>query len=980
MKKARSVAAAVALLGAAWACSRAGDPSGSTDASDHGGAAGSAGAGGSTSAGGSAGAGGSVGAAGSGGAGGAPGSGGGPPSADASRDGAGGAPEVPTDARANGVTLSVSGGTLRVELCTDSIVRVAFARSEAFFARDSVAAAPKKCSSPVAQVGNDESDIILTTRLLKVHVTRATGAVSFHDASDQLIVSEANGGGRTLTPAQVQGEATTSVRQEWAPNADESLYGLGQHQQGLLDIKGYDLDFHPYNTEVFIPFLVSSRGYGILWDNTSFTRFGDLRAPAPVPGVSYDPSGNLSGADAGVGSLNWSGAVQASTTGDYLFYTYSSGTIQLDLNGQRVIDHWRQGWLPGTDIARVHLQAGQSIPVRLQWTSDIGVDVIRFAWKTPVDGATTSLWSEVGDGVDYYFAYGPELDQVVSGYRRLTGQAPMMPAWAYGFFQSRDRYMTSQDSLDVLQGFRSRGIPIDVIVQDWQYWVAAGWGSHQFDATRFADPVGWINAIHSTYHARLMLSVWAKFYSGTANFNALNGAGFLYRPNLAEPALDFLGHIFSYYDAFNAGARQMYFAQIQSALFSKGVDGWWADASEPDIDEDVADKASPERHLETLRAHMNPTALGTASRVLNAYSIHNSRAFYEGQRAAAPNQRVFLLTRNGYAGQQRYGAATWSGDITSTWTAMRKQIAAGLGFSLSGMPYWTMDIGGYAPPARFSATTPTAANLTEWRELNARWFEFGAFVPIFRVHGQAPVREMWQFGGDTSPTYLAELKFDRLRYRLLPYVYSMAGAVTQDDATIMRPLVMDFPSDAAARNVVDEYMFGPALLVCPVTTYQASARSVYLPPSAGWYDFWSGARTSGGQTISAPAPYDAIPVYVRAGSILPTGPDLQYVGEKPADPVTLYVYAGADGAFSLYEDQGSTYDYEHGEFTRIPIQWKDATRTLTIGARVGTFAGMPASRTFNVILVAPDRPVGFSFTPQVDRTQVYTGAAATLSL
>jgi alpha-D-xyloside xylohydrolase len=967
-----SVCATALLVAASFTCSR--------DAGDNGGAAGAVGP--DSAAGGTRGTSGAGTAGAIGGAGGAGAIGGARPG-DAARDvssGGAGATAVSADASSNAVTMTIGDAKLRVELCTDSIVRVAFAKSDAFFTRESVATAPKKCTAPLGKVTTFDGEIVLATPELKVHVARATGAISFRDASDQVILSEMGDGGRGLTAAQVQGEATNNVRQQWQPNADESLYGLGQHQQGLLDIKGYDLDFHPYNTEVFVPFLVSSGGYGILWDNTSFARFGDLRNPALVPGVPYDASGNLSGADAGMGAINWQGSVTAPATGDYLFYTYSSGTIALDVAGQRVIDHWRQGWLPSTDVARVHFVAGQSYPVHLQWTSDIGVDFVRFSWKTPTDSATTSLWSEVGDGIDYYFVRGPELDQVVSGYRTLTGQAPMMPAWAYGFFQSRDRYMRSQDSLDVLQGFRTRGIPIDVIVQDWQYWAPAGWGSHQFDATRFPDPAGWISAIHDTYHARLMLSVWAKFYSGTATFNALNAAGFLYQPNLTEPALDFLGHNFSYYDAFNANARQLYFSQIRDALFNKGVDGWWADASEPDIDEDVPDKASAARHLETLRAHMNPTAAGTASRVLNAYSLHNSRAFYEGQRAAAPNQRVFLLTRSGFAGQQRYAAATWSGDITSSWTALRKQIPAGLGFSLSGIPYWTMDIGGYAPPARFSLAAPTAANLAEWRELNARWFEFGAFAPIFRVHGQAPAREMWQFGGDTSPTYLAELKFDRLRYRLLPYIYSLAGAVTQDDATIMRPLVMDFRGDVQARSVVDEYMFGPALLVCPVTAYQARTRSVYLPGAGVWYDFWSGVQMAGGQTISAPAPYDAIPVYVRAGSIVPVGPDLQYVGEKPADPLTLYVYAGADGAFSLYEDQGSSYDYEHGEFSRIPIRWTDATRTLSIGARQGSFAGMPASRTFNVVLVTAAKAVGFSFTPAPDRTQVYSGSSLTIAL
>lgn len=864
--------------------------------------------------------------------------------------------------------FTVGDGKLKVELCADNIVRVAYAKSTAFFTRASVTAADKRCVPTKGTLVTSQTEAVIKTARLTVHVDLASGTVDFRDDKDQPILAEKAGGGRTLTAATVQKEQTSNVRQEWQPNADESLYGLGQHQQGLLDIKDYDLDFHQYNTEVFIPFLASSRGYGILWDNTSFTRFGDLGQPVQIPGVSYQTDGNLNGASSG--SINLQTQIQAGVSGDYLFYAHSSGTIQVDVAGQRVVDHYRQGWLPSTDIARVHLEAGQSYPLRVQWTSDIDVKTASLRWKPPVATRTTSLWSEVGDGIDYYFVYGPELDSVVSGYRTLTGRASMPPIWAFGFWQSRDHYTTAQESLDVLEGYRSRQIPIDNIVQDWQYWPENGWGSHAFEASRFPDPAGWIRQIHETHHAHLMISVWPKFYPGTANFTALNQAGFLYQPNLTENLKDFLEYGYTYYDAFSADARKLYWSQLQSALFSKGVDAWWADASEPDINEDVAPKNTTASHLETVRSHMNPTALGTGSRVLNAYSLHHSRGIYEGQRSAAANQRVFILTRNGFAGQQRYAATTWSGDVTATWTGMRKQLSAGLGFALSGMPYWTMDSGGYAVPTRF------ANGGAEWQELNARWFEFATFLPILRVHGQAPKREMWEFGGNTSATYQAQLKFDRLRYRLLPYVYSLAGAVTQNDATIQRPLVMAFRSDPAVRNVADEFMFGPALLVCPVTTYQARTRSVVLPTAVGWYDFWTGARSAGAQTVAAaPAALDQIPIYALAGSIVPFGPELQYTQEKPADPITLFVYTGADGTFTLYEDDGLSYDYEQGKFSTIAITWHEASSTLSFGARQGSFASQLASRSFQIVRVTPSKAVGFSFSPTPDKTITYTGAA-----
>jgi alpha-D-xyloside xylohydrolase len=362
--------------------------------------------------------------------------------------------------------------------------------------------------------------------------------------------------------------------------------------------------------------------------------------------------------------------------------------------------------------------------------------------------------------------------------------------------------------------------------------------------------------------------------------------------------------------------------------------------------------------------------MGTASRVMNGYALMNSMAHYEGQRSVAPNQRVFILTRSGFAGTQRYAAATWSGDVTSTWTALRKQIPAGLGFCLSGVPYWTTDSGGYTMESRFSAENQKPENAEEWRELNTRWFQFATFCPLTRLHGELKPREPWTFGGDSHPAYQTIVKFDNLRYRMLPYIYSLAGEVTQDGGTMMRPLVMDFQNDAGPR-IADEYMFGPAFLVAPVTTYQARSRSVYLPPTTATGTISGPARTAGGQTIDAPAPYDAMPLFIRAGSIIPNGPELQYTGEKPADPITLYVYAGANGAFTLYEDDGLTYGYEQGAFARIPIGWDNATKTLTIGKRAGKFPGMLDKRTFNVVLVAKDKPVGFSFTPKADQTVTY---------
>jgi alpha-D-xyloside xylohydrolase len=763
---------------------------------------------------------------------------------------------------------------------------------------------------------------------------------------------------------------------------------------------------------------VSSRGWGILWDNTSFTRFGDLRELEPIPADRlFDKNGKgggltgsyysgahfdklvgervdrvidlaLSGKDkrpnqlihpalpAGPASVRWTGAIEPAVSGEYTLQTYSNGGITVWIDDKMVINHWRQDWLPWKEVAKVALEAKRRHKVRVEWTKDQGMETVQLLWKTPGSPQpATSLWSEVGDGIDYYVVVGPQLDDVVAGYRRITGPAPMIPRWGLGLWQSRQRYETAKQSLDAVNGFRSRGIPFDTIVQDWFYWKEDTWGSHAFDKLRFPDPDAWIRSIHDK-HARLMISVWGKFYPGTQNFEAMHGRGFLYERNLSEGLRDWVGseggYPYTFYDAFNPEAGKLFWSQMNEALFKKNVDAWWMDAPEPDV--------LPTPTLEGQKTHMHPTALGSGSRMLNAYSLVNSRSVYEGQRTVAPDQRVFILTRSAFAGQQRYGAAVWSGDITSTWTAMRQQIPAGLGLCLSGVPYWTMDTGGFSVPSRFSAAKPKAEDAEEWRELNARWFQFGTFVPLLRVHGESPKREMWELGGEKHPAYQTELKFDRLRYRLLPYIYSLAGAVTHASGTMMRPLVMDFRTDKQARDTSDQFMFGPAFLVSPVTTYKARTRPVYLPAAARWYDFWTGAGLAGGQTIEAAAPYDSMPVHVKAGAIVATGPELQYTDEKPADPIVLWVYAGADGAFTLYEDDGLTYAYEKGAFARIPLRWNDAARTLTLGKREGSFGGMPTERTFQVIVVSKDNPVGFSFDPKPDKTVHYDGAAVDVKL
>ncbi len=468
----------------------------------------------------------------------------------------------------------------------------------------------------------------------------------------------------------------------------------------------------------------------------------------------------------------------------YEFVKVADGETWLSINKDTIIHNWVPYWVK-TDAGRKELTAGTSYPFRYTWLSPGKSGTVDLEYrKTRTNMKEISLWSNVGDGIDYYFVYGPAADSVISGYRLLTGTAPMMPEWALGFWQCRERYKTSAEILDILNTFRQHHIPIDNIILDWQYWKIPQWGSHEFDRSRFPDPKGMIEKIHDKYHAHFMISVWPKFYKGTANFDSLESHGYLYPENIRQNTQDWMGYTYSFYDAFNPGARKMFWDMMSEKLFSLGVDAWWMDATEPEMVADLHPKENAER--------MNPTYLGTGARYLNAYSLLNSQAVYEGQRSVAPDQRVFILTRSAFAGQQRYASATWSGDIASRWSALKRQIPAGLNFSISGIPYWTTDIGGF--------TNIWDHSDPEWHELQVRWFEYGTFCPLFRVHGQYNYREMWEFGGFGSPAYKAQLKFDKLRYQLMPYIYSLAGWVTQNDYTIMRPLVMDFPDDQAVTG------------------------------------------------------------------------------------------------------------------------------------------------------------------------------------
>lgn len=619
------------------------------------------------------------------------------------------------------------------------------------------------------------------------------------------------------------------------------------------------------------------------------------------------------------------------------------------------------------------MEKGKKYPVKIHWIPDGGESFLSLKWKAPVPPDALneiSIASELGKTIDYYFIAGKNTDSVISGYRYLTGKAPVMPLWAYGFWQSRERYKSQQEILQVVKEFRDRKIPLDNIVQDWFYWKEDQWGSQQFDSSRYPDPGDMIKTLHEKYHTHFMISVWPKFYTGAEPFKTFWDKGWLYKQNVADSTKDWVGYVSTFYDAFNEEARKAFWGLVNDNLFKLDVDAWWLDATEPDILSNTT--------IERRKKLMDPTALGPSAQYFNAYSLEQSKAFYEGQRSAKPDQRVFILTRSVFAGNQRYAAATWSGDIGATWKDMEDQIATGISFSMSGIPYWTMDIGGFATETRYQH--PDARSLEEWREQITRWYQFGAFCPLFRAHGQPPFREPFNVAPEGSPAYESILFYDKLRYRLLPYIYSLAGNVYLNNYTMMRGLAMDFSHDSIARNITDEYMFGPGLLINPVYTYKARERKVYLPGGSDWYNIYNGEKLKGGQFIMAKAPFNRMPIFVRSGSIIPYGPELQYTDQKVADTITLYVYSGKDGHFNLYEDDGKSYQYEKGAYSIIPLDYHETGHTLTIGERSGTYEGMLKKRVFKIKWVSPDKPAELNFSTPADKLIEYDGQAVTIKI
>ena len=851
--------------------------------------------------------------------------------------------------------------------------------------------APNPPAAGRFEIAETNGQVRIQTAKTVAEVSLATGQLRFLDTGGRPLLTEA--GPMVSTATQADGKPYVTVSQQFNRGTDEGLYGLGQHQNSQMDYNGDDVELAQHNMDIGVPFVVSTRGYGLLWDNNSITRFGNPKPYTFVgqgmkvtsgskPGwraeyfldgkpvvtrqeatINYQyikdqsnwPEAAKARTVAATGGQNtagnavqkqtvvWTGNVMPETSGTHKFQLYGSSYFKVFADGKLVLDRWRQNWNPWYANFDLPMTKGKAVAIRIEWEPNAGY--MAFFHNDPLpEPDRHSVWftSEVARAKDYWFIPGGSIDAAIAGYRQVTGKSEMMPKWAYGFWQSRQRYETAAEVTGVVDRYRQLKIPLDNVVLDWRYWRDPDWGSHRFDPARFADPGKMIADVHAD-NTNFMISVWPKFYPTTDTYKELEAAGAVYQGNLRQGNKDWVGpgYASTFYDPYSVNGRRIFWEQIEDRLAKLGVDAWWADASEPDMHSNLS---VPER-LDT----MGPTAMGPAAEFFNSYPLMNARAFYDGWTSFKPTVRPFLLTRSGFGGLQRYGAAIWSGDVASRWYDLRAQISGGVNASMSGIPNWTHDIGGFALEDRFATKTPKPDDLEEWRELNLRWFQFGAFSPLFRSHGEFPYREIYEISPEGSPMRASMIRYDELRYRLMPYIYTVGADTYMKDGSIMRALAADFPNDRAVRKIDDQYLFGDAFLVAPVTAHKARDRQVYFPGAATWYDFDTGQAYRGGSSVRVSAPLERMPLFVRAGAIVPMGPVTQYVDERRDAPLTIAVYTGADGSFSLYEDDGRSTAYKGGAFSRIPITYDDRTGRVTIGAREGSgWEGMPASRTFRV--------------------------------
>lgn len=772
---------------------------------------------------------------------------------------------------ATGIKTEILDATIEIQFISPTIVRVLKYPKNSNLDKKSLAVIKKPEKLNLKTIQN-ENFYSVSSNKLRVNIDRKTAAISFLDLKDIPFFSEKKQAFE-FTPVNDAGENTYKVSQSFQLEQDEAIYGLGILQNRKMSQRNQSVHMVQNNTQDFVPFFQSVKGYGLYWDNYSPTNFTD-------------------------------------------------------------------------------------------------------------DASGTTFKSEVGNCIDYYFMIGGNADGVIAQMRDLTGQAPMFPLWTFGYWQSKERYKSQEEVVDVVKKYRELGVPLDGIIQDWQYWGDNyHWNAMEFLNPEFPNPQKFVDDVHNL-NAHLLISIWSSFGPKTKPYEELKSKNMLMDfatwplsgKDVWPPDMNFPSGV-KVYDAYNPEARDIYWKYLKNGLLSFGIDGWWMDSTEPD-------------HLNFEEKDLdNKTFMGSFRKVRNAYPLMTVGGVYDNHRNTASDKRVFILTRSAFAGQQSKGANTWSGDVTASWDALKDQIPAGLNFSMTGIPYWNSDIGGF-----FLNKFPKKIEDPDYKELYTRWLQFGTFCPMMRSHGADAPREIYQFGKKGDAVYDAIEKFINLRYSLLPYIYSGSYEITANQSSMMRAMVMDFASDKKTHDIDTQYMFGKSMMVVPVTDAMytkdkivsdistkvqdfetTKSTQVYLPANTIWYDFWTNKKSEGGQTITKETPIDIIPLYVKAGSIIPIGPKVQYAEEKNWQNLEIRVYMDNDGTFELYEDENDNYNYEKGKFSLIKMKWDQAKKTLTLAKREGAFDGLIKGREFKIVFINSEKE-------PVVKTIQYNGQAMKVTL
>ncbi|MFB9052693.1 TIM-barrel domain-containing protein [Formosa undariae] len=750
-----------------------------------------------------------------------------------------------------------------------------------------------------------ENELTISTALLKVLV-HSDGTITYETKDDKKLVSETNE--QTFINLDANAEHTVS---QGFHAGDEGLYGLGQFQSGIMNWKNVPIRLQQYNQEIAVPFLVSTKGYGIYWHNYSLTDFNqpqnEIQFEAPktvaktketstvaVDGEKEDVAAHITKSEAEEKNRRET-TFTPTKTGEYNFLALSDnggrmrGEIKVSIDGDDVINY-STIWMPRRYSGKKHLEAGKTYKIVFQNT---GAKIPGNLYYNEPDYNKTVFSSTHGNVIDYYLVQGENPEAVISRYQKLTGTAPMFAKSAYGFWQCRERYHNQEELLANANEMRERNIPFDNIVQDWFYW-PKGTKGPEWDPAKYPDPDAMVDELKSL-NLKLMVSVWPEVKN-----EALEA-----KYNLKKIKSS------NYIDVYDEGVSERFYRMLSDSMFHKGVSSIWLDGTEP---EGVTDA-------------IQMTAVGRFEEVQNPYSLLVTKAMYDGRRAEFSNERVFNLTRSAYAGQQRYGATSWSGDVEASWEQFSEQIAAGLNFTMAGIPYWTHDIGGFFRDLKsINPEFDSQYTNPEFIELLTRWFQFGTFSPIFRIHGYVSETEIWRYDDAFEST---ARKFIDLRYQLMPYIYSQAWQITTNSKQLMSPLAYHYPNDKNTWEIKDQLFFGESIMVGFVTEYEKREKEMYFPKGQ-WYNFWTNEKMEGGKAITVKANLDETPLYVKAGSIIPIGPKVQYATQETDEPLRIKVYPGADATFTLYFDDNESYDYEHGEYSELKLNYSEATKTLQI--------------------------------------------------